>query len=162
MFERNGNPGIASARLAYVIAMALVDIAASLRRAAPMETATDMREVTPGAMAPGREVGIFLDPPYDTDVRGECYNTDAEHGKISAAVKEWVLENGDNPRYRIVLAGYDGEHEMPPTWREVAWKARRAYGRANGDTDNSENRKKERLWLSPHCVDDKIKQAVLL
>jgi hypothetical protein len=47
MFERNGNPGIASARLAYVIAVALVDIAASLRRAAPMETATDMREVTP-------------------------------------------------------------------------------------------------------------------
>jgi DNA adenine methylase len=53
---------------------------------------------------------------------------------------------------RVVLCGLEGEHEMPASWRCVAWKARGGYGsqRAAGDNDN---RHRERLWLSPHCLD---------
>ncbi|MCP4537845.1 MAG: DNA adenine methylase [Chloroflexi bacterium] len=108
------------------------------------------RVVTRGALSNGTTVGVFLDPPYDVSMRDPgCYNTDAEHGNVSDAVREWCIENQDNPRYRIVLAGYEGEHDLPG-WRVVEWTAGRAYGTANG-ADN-ENRKLERLWLSPHCL----------
>jgi hypothetical protein len=114
------------------------------------------RVVTPGALSHGREVGIFLDPPYSTDVRDpNCYNTDKEHGDVSAAVREWAIANGDNPRYRIVLAGYDGEHVMPSSWRVIEWTAGAAYQTANSARNgggNQENRHKERLWVSPHCL----------
>ncbi len=112
------------------------------------------RVVTRGVMAHGETVGVFLDPPYDTDVRGEVYNTDGEHGQISGAVREWCLANGDDPRLRIVLAGYESEHvaQMPDTWRVLKWSAGRSYGQASGPTDNSENRHNERLWFSPHCL----------
>lgn len=63
-----------------------------------------------------------------------------------------TIENANNPRYRIVLAGYDGEHDMPSDWRRVEWTARRSYGNTSGKTANSDNRKRERLWLSPNCI----------
>ena len=111
------------------------------------------RVVTNGALAKGATVGVFLDPPYDTTIRNNTlYNSDAADEGISAAVREWAVANGDNPRYRIVLAGYDGEHAMPDTWRVVEWKSNRAYGNSSGKTANSENRHKERLWLSPNCL----------
>lgn len=109
------------------------------------------RVVTNGALSNGTTVGVFLDPPYDIGLRDEVYNTDAEHGNVSTAVREWCIANQDNPRYRIVLAGYDGEHTLPG-WRVVEWVANRSYGRANSETANSANRKLERLWLSPNCL----------
>lgn len=113
------------------------------------------RVVTLGALAHGATVGIFLDPPYDIDLREEVYNTDAEHGDVSTAVREWAIANGDNPRYRIVLAGYEGEHTMPDDWRVVEWSASAAYQTANSARNgngNGVNRHLERLWLSPHCL----------
>lgn len=67
-------------------------------------------------------------------------------------MRAWALAHGDDPRYRIVLAGYEPEHEahMPASWRRVRWTARRAYGRAN--TEETGNRYLERLWFSPHCL----------
>lgn len=112
------------------------------------------RVITPGALSHGDPVGVFLDPPYDLDERGDgLYNTDDENGYISGDVRQWCIENAHNPRYRIVLAGYESEHEMPADWRVIEWTAGRAYGRTHGDTDNSDNRKRERLWLSPNCLD---------
>lgn len=114
------------------------------------------RVVTPGALGHGATVGIFLDPPYAVDLRDPgCYNTDAEHGDVSTAVREWAIANGDNSRYRIVLAGYDGEHTMPADWRVVEWEAGPAYQTANSAQNgngNAVNRHKERLWLSPRCL----------
>ena len=52
---------------------------------------------------------------------------------------------------RVILAGLDGEHELPATWRTVPWKARGGYG-SQGATENL-NRHREVLWLSPHCLD---------
>jgi hypothetical protein len=50
---------------------------------------------------------------------------------------------------RIVLSGYEGEHDalQGRGWRVVEWKANGGYGNAAGN----ENRHRERLWLSPHC-----------
>ena len=120
------------------------------------------RVVTPGALSYGNTVGIFLDPPYNTDLRdGTLYASDKEHGHVSAAVREWALANGDNPRYRIVLAGYADEHTLPG-WRQIRYTARRAYGtNGNGNSANNHNRTQETLWLSPGCVDATPAQAAL-
>lgn len=119
------------------------------------------RVVTGGALSTSATVGVFLDPPYDTDLRdGTLYNSDDDHGHVSAAVREWALENGDNPRYRIVLAGYAEEHALPG-WRQVRYTARRAYGTSNGESANSHNRTQETLWLSPGCLGGEARQEKL-
>jgi len=58
---------------------------------------------------------------------------------------------------RIVLAGYDGEHEMPADWRVVEWEAVGGYGLIADDAEATgrANKKRERLWLSPHCEQEK-------
>ena len=112
------------------------------------------RVVTNGALAHGSTVGVFLDPPYLGDVRAaDLYSTD-DH-TIAHAVREWAITAGDNPRYRIVLAGYEAEHvdRMPDSWTMVKHIANRAYGTSGGtESDNTTNRKQERLWISPHCL----------
>jgi hypothetical protein len=52
---------------------------------------------------------------------------------------------------RIALCGYEGEHEMPPEWECVSWKARGGYGNQRSEGDN-ENAKKERIYFSPACL----------
>jgi hypothetical protein len=108
------------------------------------------RVVTDGALAHGDPVGIFLDPPYSGDVRDAgCYSHDTNP---AGEVRDWAVAHGDNPRYRIALCGYEGEHTMPESWECVSWKAGRAYGRHDGQSANMENRHKERIWCSPHCL----------
>lgn len=110
------------------------------------------RVITRGALSCGRTVGVFLDPPYDMELRSnECYSTDTAW--ISAQVREWAIAHGDDSRLRIALCGYDGEHEMPQTWRVHEWKAAGGYA-AHGSKDSAgkENRHKERIWFSPSCI----------
>jgi site-specific DNA-adenine methylase len=91
---------------------------------------------------------VFLDPPY-AEGASDLYS---EHDKsLSAKVREWAIANGDNPKMRIALCGYEGEHTMPPTWRTHEWKARGGYGSQREDGDN-ENAKRERVWFSPYCL----------
>ena len=121
------------------------------------------RVVTNGALSFGTTVGVFLDPPYLGDVRtADLYSVD-DH-TIAHEVRQWALDNGDNPRYRIILAGYTDEHDhlMPATWRREFWSSSAAYQTtasadraAGGDTSgNLGNRHKECLWLSPGCIDN--------
>lgn len=90
----------------------------------------------------GAQTGVFLDPPYDDG--NMAYS--AGGAGISADVRAWALEHGDDPRLRIVLCGYEGEHAMPATWRCVPWKAKGGYAK------DQKNSHRERLWLSPHCL----------
>ena len=95
--------------------------------------------------------GVFLDPPYaDTANRTDnlyaCDDTSVAHD-----VREWCIANGDNPRMRIALCGYEGEHEMPAHWTCVPWKATGGYG-SQGETTGRDNAGKERIWLSPACL----------
>lgn len=111
------------------------------------------RVVTEGALAYGETVGVFLDPPYQGDVRTrDLYRVD-DH-EISSAVRAWCLAHGDDPRLRIVLAGYAEEHEaaLPVTWRRHRYSANAAYQTHSGGGQNAENRHKECLWFSPHCL----------
>ena len=91
--------------------------------------------------------GVFLDPPYD--VEGTGYGTDSSG--ISGAVREWCKANGDNPLLRIALCGYvDEKHgDDLPGWECVAWKAGGGYN----NLGDGANRKRERIWFSPSCID---------
>jgi DNA adenine methylase len=66
--------------------------------------------------------GIFLDPPYtdETERATDLYADDDL--KVANKVRDWAIENGDNPELRICLAGYEGEHNMPAGWECVAWR----------------------------------------
>lgn len=95
--------------------------------------------------------GIVLDPPYDLALRDAgCYAVDAEG--LSGEVRAWAIANGENPRLRIVLCGYDGEHAMPDGWECVVWNANGGYGNQVKAGRGRDNAAKERLWFSPHCL----------
>jgi len=89
---------------------------------------------------------VLLDPPYDTDGHDDVYG-DLSRG-VSSAVRNWAIENGDNPLLRIALCGYDTEHAMPSSWEAVAWKATGGYGNQSGNR----NAERETIWFSPHCL----------
>jgi hypothetical protein len=111
------------------------------------------RVTTRGALSYGATVGVFLDPPYLGDVRtADLYAVD-DHS-IANEVREWCIANGDDPRLRIVLAGYDAEHDhlMPATWRRHRYSASVAYQTTAGGGQNAANRHNEVLWMSPHCL----------
>lgn len=95
---------------------------------------------------------VFLDPPYaDTAKRTKgLYSKDSE--SVAHQVREWAIANGDNPKMRIALCGYDGEHAMPDGWACVKWKARGGYASQSRAGSNA-NAAKERIWFSPHCLD---------
>lgn len=109
----------------------------------------DWRRVTTPAVTSGIGLtGVLLDPPYD-DVSDGIYS----HGgvELSQAVRDWAVYRGDDPDMRIALCGYEGEHEMPDSWECVGWKAQGGYGSQRKDGENV-NRKRERIWFSPHCL----------
>jgi hypothetical protein len=88
---------------------------------------------------------VFLDPPYDEG--NENYSVGG--AGIAGQVAEWARDNGDDPKLRIVLAGYEGEIEMPKSWTVHAYSATGAY--VGGVVKANSNRHRERLWFSPHC-----------
>jgi DNA adenine methylase len=95
---------------------------------------------------------VFLDPPYTLGIRGSAiYASDASGVCIADDVRRWAIENGSNPRLRIALCGYEGEHEMPEDWAVFAWSASGRKARGNHGPSAS-NRHLERIWFSPHCL----------
>lgn len=106
------------------------------------------RVLTPAVTTYNGLTGVVLDPPYDDELRSDAlYAHDS--GTVSADVRGWAIENGDNPEFRIALCGYQGEHEMPASWECVAWKAHGGYSRTE---QGQANRELERIWFSPHCL----------
>jgi len=124
-------------------------------------------------------VGLFFDPPYalsvarmhawvrhlrgegpepkkpgrSTNRDGNLYATDgADVDRLVAGVHLYCLERGPDPRYRIALAGYAGEHDALEAagWTAVAWKAHGGYG--NRSAKGKANAARERIWFSPHCL----------
>ena len=88
---------------------------------------------------------IFLDPPYATS--GDLY----AHGdsNISAEVREWCATTAD-PTMRVILCGYDTEHDDLLTlgWTVTEGKS----GNGSGYSTRADNGRRERLWLSPSCL----------
>jgi len=102
----------------------------------------------------GGYAGIFLDPPYDLGERaGDLYTHDV--AGVAKDVLAWCVENGPDPKMRIVLAGYDVEHCALEAlgWRSVEWY-RSGFlkgGMANQSGDGNQQGR-ERLWMSPACL----------
>lgn len=95
--------------------------------------------------------GVFLDPPYSGVANRDNALYGVENQQVAHDVRKWAIEQDQNRDMRIVLCGYEGEHEMPADWRTIEWQAAGGYG---GPQSRSWlNRKRERLWLSPHCLD---------
>ena len=93
------------------------------------------------ATAGNSTIGMLLDPPYSTS--GDLYATTntGQTEDISGQVREWAAQHGG--AYRIVLCGFDDEHDelLAHGWRkEIGRGGCRSRGR-------------ERLWLSPSCVE---------
>lgn len=87
---------------------------------------------------------LLLDPPYATgsDVYG------GQQTDVADAVRQWCLSApGD---LRIVLAGYDHEHDelLRRGWHVVQGKS----GRGCGYSTRLDNGRRERLWCSPSCL----------
>jgi hypothetical protein len=96
----------------------------------------------------GGVAGVFLDPPYDTGERAKgLYGHDA-HG-IADTVRSWCAAHGDDPRLRIVLAGFDTEHVDLEArgWTVHEWFAN---GYLTGGMGDQQHR--ERMWASPACL----------
>lgn len=94
--------------------------------------------------------GIFLDPPYSTAANRTNKVYAQDDLDVAHDVREWAIENGDDPRLRIALCGYDGEHTMPDNWSVFQWSAHGGYG--NNGERGQRNKHRERIWFSPHCV----------
>jgi len=127
------------------------------------------RAVTGGAamtlpvrMQPDGAVGIFLDPPYaDTADRADGLYA---HDSLSVAhdVREWAIGAAKNKKWRIVLAGFDGEHDELHErhgWRCIEWYRAGFLKGGMGNTAGTDEdgtvghvQHKERLWLSPGCL----------
>lgn len=106
--------------------------------------------------------GIFLDPPYGVNAKrmSDIYRVDSL--SVAEDVLEFCLKA--NPDIRIVLAGYDGEHNALEKhgWNVVAWKAQGGYAHQSKDADSQgkKNAGRERLWFSPACIDESLFSAL--
>lgn len=102
-------------------------------------------------LTPKATTGVFLDPPYDLEGRvKKVYQQDND---IFSQVCRWAIENGDHPKMRIVLCGYDGDYGIPSTWQTYAWKTNGGMAnQALGDSRGKDNKDSERIWFSPHCL----------
>lgn len=98
--------------------------------------------------------GVFLDPPYGAKANrdSKLYSTDSL--TVADEVRAWCLEWGTNTKMRIALCGYAGEHEELEShgWQVLAWKAQGGYG--NRSEQGKANAAKERIWFSPHCLQE--------
>lgn len=92
-------------------------------------------------------MGLFFDPPYGVEDRDtNIYHHDDT--SVFKNVMDWCAERGKRDSYRIVLAGYE---EYTPLltigWKSFHWTAGLGYG-----SPDNENRKRETLYFSPHCI----------
>lgn len=102
----------------------------------------------------GGHVGVFLDPPYDTSIRSKkLYQND---NNIATDCHQWCIKNGDNSKNRIVLAGYDTEHQNLEQhgWIKYEWftDGFLTGGLSNVSKTSTHQQHRERLWASPHCL----------
>lgn len=95
--------------------------------------------------------GIFFDPPYGDPDRSSVYKDDSF--TVSHDVEKWCLERGNNPRYKIVVAGYNTEYTalVAAGWRSEGWSAQGGYSNTGKNSRGSKNKHRETLFYSPHC-----------
>ena len=98
------------------------------------------RVVTPIVLGDRGSCAVLLDPPYKKF--GKLYGRNHDD-QVSARVRAWAVENGQNERLRIALCGFDTEHEMPGDWSVYRWDHHK------GMSHEKQNAGRERIWCSP-------------
>ena len=95
---------------------------------------------------------IILDPPYGVAANRDKNLYRMDSLTVANEVCTWAIENGDNPKLRIALFGYEDEHSqaMPGDWQVISWQTQGGYSAQN--PNSNDNNKKERIWFSPHCL----------
>ena len=96
--------------------------------------------------------GVFLDPPYSDQANREEAIYAVEDLRVAHDVAAWARQNGENPLLRIALCGYEGEHDMAPSWECVSWKAQGGYALNSDNNQGRLNKYRERIWFSPACL----------
>ena len=93
-----------------------------------------------------KPIGIFFDPPYSAD-RRSVYRLDSY--SVAKEVNEFCLKNANKKTYRIVIAGYEGEHNNLEShgYTKYKWQAHGGYS----NLGDNQNKYKERLWASKAC-----------
>lgn len=82
---------------------------------------------------------VFLDPPYD----GTEYVYAKDSAPISAQVRKWCIENGNNLKLRIILCGRGEEHDelLAIGWSKENWSASKGYSK-------TAERHTEAMWFN--------------
>lgn len=80
-----------------------------------------------------------------------CNDGSQDVDRLVAGVHLWCRKWGAEPRVRIALCGYEGEHDALEDlgWSVVAWKAHGGYANRNAE---NKNKHRERIWFSPACL----------
>ena len=117
--------------------------------------------------------GVFLDPPYRTELsdgtanRSKHIYANDRHQNVNALcdeVQAWCLKWGKDPMVRIALCGLEGEYpeieREGSGWDVYAWKSNGGYGNRKGGAANV-NAARERIWFSPHCLRPEREEAGL-
>ena len=102
--------------------------------------------------------GVFLDPPYlVTGNRTSDLYTHDKGDDVAMAVQRWCIDRTGAEDIRIVLAGFEGEHDVlheEHGWRCVPWFRsgflKGGMGNVAGSSGGQQTR--ERLWMSPSCL----------
>jgi hypothetical protein len=115
------------------------------------------RVISPVVTSDRGTTAIFLDPPYSGEAGRDNGLYEQESLTVAHDVRHWCAENGDNPLLRIALCGYIQEHEELEGcgWRPFFWSAHGGYGNV-GNGRGRENRHREVIWFSPHCVHPRV------
>lgn len=100
--------------------------------------------------------GIFLDPPYAATAGRDMDLYTYDCGEVAHEAREWAISVGADPKWRIVFAGFAGEHGdafARAGWRDVTWFTDGYLkGGMAQQSEKGHQQDRERLWLSPHCL----------
>jgi len=112
-------------------------------------TCGDWRRVLrPSVIRPGAgATGILLDPPYSVGSDNYAEGCD----EVAGHVREWCRTA--DPALRIVLCGYDEEHDE---LLENGWRKRQSRAGGSGYGLDRFQGRREKLWMSPACLDDSL------
>ena len=99
----------------------------------------------------GRDIGVFLDPPYRTAGRNANLYAVDDGDNVADAVWEWAKEFGEKENWRIALCALEGDYpDLPDGWREYYWRNSGGVGGGKG-----EGKAREVVLFSPHCLGGK-------
>jgi site-specific DNA-adenine methylase len=147
-------PGVGVQRLSWSTLGPWVDALSARMRRVRVACGDWTRIAGEAMFCLGETTGIFLDPPYSEAATRSAGIYSHDDLDTANDVFAWCVEHGPDPRLRIVLAGYAGEHDALSEshgWSVVAWKAQGGHANWN-DGQGKENAKRERIWCSPACI----------